>query len=93
MERRRLVAHARSGMGAGTTSSGRVCTGGGEVPGRPDTVPSIECYDGGRWRRVANMSVPRHGLAVVAVGNRIHLVAGGPQPGFSFSDAHEVLQL
>jgi Galactose oxidase, central domain/Kelch motif len=84
---------ARSGMGAGTTSSGRVCTGGGEVPGRPDTVPSIECYDGGRWRRVANMSVPRHGLAVVAEGNRIHLVAGGPQPGFSFSDAHELLQL
>ena len=84
---------ARSGMGAGTTSSGRVCTGGGEVPGRPDTVPSIECYDGGRWRRVANMSVPRHGLAVVAEGNRIHLVAGGPQAGFSFSDAHEVLQL
>jgi Galactose oxidase, central domain/Kelch motif len=83
---------ARSGMGAGT-SSGRVCTGGGEVPGRPETVPSIECYDGGRWRRVANMSVPRHGLAVVAEGNRIHLVAGGPQPGFSFSDAHEVLQL
>jgi hypothetical protein len=84
---------ARSGIGAGTTSSGRVCTGGGEVPGRPDTVPSIECYDGGRWRRVANMSVPRHGLAVVAEGKRVHLVAGGPQPGFSFSDAHEVLQL
>ena len=84
---------ARSGMGAGTTSSGRVCTGGGEVPGRSDTVPSIECYDGGRWRRVANMSVPRHGLAVVAEGNRIRLVAGGPQPGFSFGDAHEVLQL
>jgi hypothetical protein len=84
---------ARSGIGAGTTSSGRVCTAGGEVPGRPDTVPSIECYDGGRWRRVANMSVPRHGLAVVAEGKRVHLVAGGPQPGFSFSDAHEVLQL
>ena len=84
---------ARSGIGAGTTSSGRVCTGGGEVPGRPDTVPSIECYDGERWRRVADMSVPRHGLAVVAEGKRVHLVAGGPQPGFSFSDAHEVLEL
>lgn len=84
---------ARSGIGAGTTSSGRVCTGGGEVPGRPDTVPSIECYDGERWRRMADMSVPRHGLAVVAEGKRVHLVAGGPQPGFSFSDAHEVLEL
>jgi Kelch motif/Galactose oxidase, central domain len=84
---------ARSGIGAGTTSSGRVCTGGGEVPGRPDTVPSIECYDGERWRRVADMAAPRHGLAVVAEGKRVHLVAGGPQPGFSFSDAHEVLEL
>jgi len=84
---------ARSGIGAATTSSGRVCTGGGEVPGRPGTVPSIECYDGERWRRIADMSVPRHGLAVVAEGKRVHLVAGGPQPGFSFSDAHEVLEL
>jgi Galactose oxidase, central domain/Kelch motif len=84
---------ARSGIGAGTTSSGRVCTGGGEVPGRHDTVPSIECYDGQRWRRVADMNVPRHGLAVVAEGKQVHLVAGGPQPGFSFSDAHEVLEL
>jgi len=83
----------RSGIGAATTSSGRVCTGGGEVPGRPDTVPSIECYDGGRWRLMASMSVPRHGLAVVAEGRRVHFVAGGPQPGFSFSDAHEVLAL
>jgi hypothetical protein len=49
--------------------------------------------DGGRWRRVASMSVPRHGLAVVAEAKRVHLIAGGPQPGFSFSDAHEVLQL
>jgi hypothetical protein len=42
---------------------------------------------------MAEMSVPRHGLAVVAEGKRVHLVAGGPQPGFSFSDAHEVLEL
>jgi hypothetical protein len=84
---------ARSGIGAGTTSNGRVCTGGGEVPGRPDTVPSIECYVGGRWRCVASVSVLRHALAVVAEGKRVHLIAGGPQPGFSFGDAHEVLQL
>jgi hypothetical protein len=30
---------------------------------------------------------------VVAEGERVHLVAGGPQPGFSFSDSHEVLEL
>jgi Kelch motif/Galactose oxidase, central domain len=87
------VHDARSGIGAATTASGRVCTGGGEVPGEPDTVPTIECFHRGRWRRVATMSVPRHGLAVVAEGNRVHFISGGPQPGGSFSDAHEVLPL
>jgi Galactose oxidase, central domain/Kelch motif len=83
----------RSGIGAATTSSGRICNGGGEVPGKPDTVPSIECRDRSGWERVANMRVPRHGLAVVADGNRVHFVTGGPRPGFSFSDAHEVLEV
>jgi Kelch motif/Galactose oxidase, central domain len=83
----------RSGIGAATTASGRICTGGGEVPGRPDTVPSIECLDEGSWRRVADMRVPRHGLAIVAESDRVHFVSGGPQPGGSFSDAHEVLAL
>jgi Galactose oxidase, central domain len=82
----------RSGIGAATASD-RVCTGGGEVPGRPDTVPSIECLDGNAWQRVATMRVPRHGLAVVAERNRVHFVAGGPQPGAAFSDAHEILEV
>jgi hypothetical protein len=85
------VHDARSGIGASTTASGRMCTGGGEVPGKPDTVPTIECFSRGRWSRVATMQVPRHGLAVVAEGNRVHFVAGGPQPGATYSDAHEVL--
>ena len=85
------VHDARSGIGAATTSSGRMCTGGGEVPGKPYTVGTIECFSRGRWRRVAMMQVPRHGLAVVAEANRVHFVAGGPQPGATFSDAHEVL--
>jgi hypothetical protein len=38
-------------------------------------------------RRVATLVI------VLAEGKRVHLIAGGPQPGFSFSDAHEVLQL
>jgi hypothetical protein len=83
----------RSGIGAATTASGVVCTGGGEVPGRPDTVPTIECLDSSGWQRFATMRVPRHGLAVVAEGNGVHFIAGGPEPGGSFSDAHEVLAL
>jgi hypothetical protein len=88
-----MLRDERSGNGGATTESGRVCTGGGEVPGRPDTVPTIECLDESGWRRVTTMRVPRHGLAVVAEGNRVHFVAGGPEPGGSFSDAHEVLEV
>jgi hypothetical protein len=39
------------------------------------------------------MTVPRHGLAVVAVGDDLHLISGGPEPGFAFSVEHEVLEL
>jgi Kelch motif/Galactose oxidase, central domain len=83
----------RSGMAGARSESGRICTGGGEVPGRPTTVPSIECLDDSGWQRVGRMRTPRHGVAVVAVGDRIHFVAGGPEPGGSFSDAHEVLEV
>jgi galactose oxidase-like protein len=83
----------RSGIGGAVTQSGRVCTGGGEVPGRPNTVPTIECLDQTGWQHVTDMRVPRHGLAVVAEGNRVHFIAGGPEPGGSFSDAHEVLEV
>jgi Galactose oxidase, central domain/Kelch motif len=87
-----MLRDERSGNGGATTDSGRICTGGGEVPGAPDTVRTIECLDQGGWERVTTMRVPRHGLAVVAEGNRIHFVSGGPEPGGSFSDAHEVLE-
>jgi len=49
---------ARSGIGAATTASGQMCTGGGEVPGKPTTVSTIECFKRGRWHRVATVQVP-----------------------------------
>jgi hypothetical protein len=39
------------------------------------------------------MPTARHGLGVVAVGNVVHVIAGGPTPGFSFSSANEALDL
>jgi len=36
------------------------------------------------------MPTPRHGLAAVAVGDRIYVISGGPRPGGSFSNANEV---
>jgi Kelch motif len=81
---------SRSGNGAATVD-GTVCTAGGEESS--GTIAPIECLLGGRWQHVADMAVPRHGLAVVAVGHELHTIAGGPQPGFAFSVDHEVLDV
>ena len=81
---------SRSGNGAATTA-GTVCTAGGEEEG--GTIAPIECLRDGRWEHVADLAVPRHGLAVVAVGSELHMIAGGPEPGFAFSVEHEVLSV
>jgi hypothetical protein len=78
---------SRSGNGA-ATAAGVVCTAGGEEA--VGTIAPIECLQGGRWRHVADMEVPRHGLAVVAVDRGLHMISGGPEPGFAFSRVHEV---
>lgn len=79
---------SRSGNGAATVH-GTVCTAGGEE--EAGTIAPIECLRRGRWEHVGDMTVPRHGLAVVAVEGALHLIAGGPQPGFAFSRVHEVV--
>jgi hypothetical protein len=81
---------SRSGHGAATVD-GTVCTAGGEE--QAGTIAPIECLRRGQWEHVADMAVPRHGLAVVAVGDELHIVSGGPEPGFAFSTDHEVLEL
>jgi hypothetical protein len=68
-------------------AGGRPCVAGGEEPGR--TIASVECLAGGRWERVATLRVPRHGLAVAGVGDRLHVIGGGPEPGLFVSTAHE----
>ena len=39
------------------------------------------------------MAVPRHGVAVVAVGGTLHVIGGGRKPGLFVSDAHEAFDL
>jgi hypothetical protein len=82
--------HTRGGIGA-ATAAGRPCVAGGEEPG--GTIPSIECLADGRWRTVATLAVPRHGIAVVAVGPMLHVIGGGPEPALFVSDAHEAFEL
>ncbi len=80
----------RGGIGA-ATPAGRPCVAGGEAP--DGTIGSVECLLDGRWRDVATLAVPRHGVAVVAVGGALHVIGGGPQPSLFVSDAHEAFEL
>jgi N-acetylneuraminic acid mutarotase len=90
---------SRGGIGAASPGTGppaveakqSPCVAGGEAPN--GTIPTVECLREGAWEVVAELEVPRHGLAVVAVGKRLHIIGGGPQPGLFVSDAHEVFDL
>ena len=68
-------------------AGGKPCVAGGEEPA--GTIASVECLSGGRWSRVATLRTPRHGLGVAGVGERLHVIAGGPEPGLFVSGAHE----
>ncbi len=46
-----------------------------------------------RWRQLADLPTPRHGLAVVGIASTVHVVGGGPQPGLSVSAANESLDV
>ena len=82
--------HSRGGTGA-AAPGGTPCVAGGEEP--DGTVAPVECLEGGTWEIVAELEVPRHGVAVVAEANRLHVIGGGARPGLFVSDAHEVFEL
>ena len=47
----------------------------------------------GRWRSLPPLPTPRHGLGVVAVGDTVYVLAGGPRPGLHTSAANEAIHL
>lgn len=84
------VNDARSGIAAAVAGD-KLCVAGGEGP--QGTIGSVECLSEGRWQEAATLRLPRHGLAVAALGAQLHLIAGGPQPGLFVSAAHEVIEV
>jgi N-acetylneuraminic acid mutarotase len=80
----------RGGNGAAKLGDGIVGIGGEEGGG---TIGEVDRYDFStrKWERLDPMPTPRHGLAVVPAGGRVFVVSGGPQPGFAFSNAVEIL--
>ena len=81
---------SRGGIGA-AAPAGNPCVAGGEAP--DGTIASVECLVRGRWRDMAALTVPRHGVAVVAIGGTLHIIGGGPRPGLFVSDTHEAFDL
>jgi Kelch motif/Galactose oxidase, central domain len=83
---------ARGGNGAVPLGDGIVAVGGEEGAG---TIAEVDRFDLAtrKWQRLDPMPTPRHGLAVVT-DNRgaVWTISGGPQPGFAFSNAVEVLR-
>jgi non-specific serine/threonine protein kinase len=66
---------------------------GGEAP--PGTIRSVYALDTGEnhWRRLPDLTTPRHGLGLAAVGKTVYALAGGPEPGLHVSAANEALTL
>lgn len=86
------VPEPRGGTAAGS-ANGVVVSAGAESSAGTSAVVYAYSPLSRRWRRLPDLPTPRHGLAVVGIGDTIHVVAGGPQPGLSVSAANESLLL
>lgn len=84
------LAVARGGTAAAPVGD-VVCVAGGETT--DGTVAEVECLGDDGWTTMARLEQPRHGLAVIALDNRLHVIGGGPTPGLSVSDQHDVIVL
>ena len=62
---------------------------GGEEPG--GTIAEVLSYRVAtrRWVRLADLPTPRHGVGVAALGGRVFVIGGGPEPGLTVSSANE----
>lgn len=81
---------SRGGIAA-ASAGGVPCVAGGEEPA--GTIASIECLAGDAWQVAGELQVPRHGLAVAALDAELHVIGGGPEPGLTVSDTHEVIPI
>jgi N-acetylneuraminic acid mutarotase len=87
------VPTGRSGI-AVVEHRGQVYVFGGETSGQVSkTFAEAERFDPrtNAWESLPPLPTARHGLGAAAVGSVIYVISGGPQPGFAFSGANEML--
>jgi hypothetical protein len=46
-----------------------------------------------RWVRLADLPTPRHGVGVAALGGRVYVIGGGPEPGLTVSSTNESIEI
>lgn len=82
----------RGGLAAAATSNGFILAVGGEAQA---TFKEAEAFNvkTGNWTTMPTLPTARHGLGVAALGTIVYVIAGGPQPGYSFSGANEAIDL
>lgn len=81
------------GGSAGAGSASGFFVAGGEATGK--TFEEVERYSlrNEAWQALPPDPDPRHGLCLAALGDRVHVITGGHDPGFAVSDTHNVLVL
>ena len=52
------------------------------------TIPGTDT-----WTSGPAMPIARHGLAAAAIGDKIYVIGGGPEPDISFANVVEVLNV
>ncbi|MCC5863792.1 MAG: hypothetical protein JJU31_01605 [Wenzhouxiangella sp.] len=83
----------RSGV-ATVERQGRIYVFGGETFTAPArTFDEAEAFDPatGEWEQLPPVPTARHGLGAAVIDDVIHVVSGGPNPGYSYSTANERL--
>jgi hypothetical protein len=75
---------ARSSFQAVDAAGTIVVVGGEDSTGTFGRVDAMDPATG-RWRRLADLPHPRHGLGLVALGRAVYAIEGGPQAGLTTS--------
>ena len=83
------------GAPAAVRNGGRVVAISGGDDREVWVTPAVWSLDPGtgRWQRLADLRVPRHGHAAAAVGDEIYVFGGAPCPGYGRTDSVEKLTL
>ena len=84
----------RSGIAVAVMDERAFVFGGETFDSDRRTFEEAEAYDpqADAWTALPPMPTARHGLGAASVGRRIHVLAGGPEAGLSYSGANEFLE-